>query len=163
MRNAFVILSATLALLTVPVPSQARGETIRIVIRGEALRAPIELTDVAITDRFKVGSGPGTNRVSREPSLIVDWARGVVEVPKGLRVYEVSFVTTRRDVGTYIVFYGIDPRTRHSYVHIPGERDPQYRDNTFLIYRGVEGHWFHAWSVWEEIANPLIAKALAGR
>jgi len=35
--------------------------------------------------------------------------------------------------------------------------DPGYQDDVWLILRGVEGNWFHAWSEWEKVANPLIA------
>jgi hypothetical protein len=149
----------------------ARGETLRIVIRGEGLAAPIELTDPATLARFKVGTGPGTSVGPRDgrraedhqPGLIVDWPSGVATPPKGVRVYEVSCVTTRTNPSTYVVLYAVDPSTNHGYVYIPGERDAPYRDNTFLIYRGVEGKWFHAWSAWEAIANPLIEKARSGR
>ena len=56
--------------------------------------------------------------------------------PARLVVYEVSFVTTRRDSGTYIVRYVIDPATNHGYVYLPGKRDSEYWSNTWLIYRG---------------------------
>ncbi len=41
---------------------------------------------------------------------------------------------------------------------MPGAADPAYRDNVWLIYRGIEGNWFHAWSVWEKLARSLIEK-----
>jgi hypothetical protein len=46
---------------------------------------------------------------------------------------------------------------------IPGRTGPGYTDNTWIILRGVEGNWFHAWSAWEDVANPLIARALKSR
>lgn len=91
--------------------------------------------------------------------MIVDWSRGVVDAPKGLPIYEVSFVTTRRNPGTYVVRYAMDPSTNQGYVYLPGKSDAGYRDNVWLIYRGIEGNWFHAWSEWEKLAHPLIAKA----
>jgi len=93
--------------------------------------------------------------------LNVDWSRGIVEPPKGLLVYDVAFVTTRQNPGTYVVRYAVDPSTNHGYVYIPGKNDPGYRDNVFLIYRGIEGHWFHAWSQWEKLANPMMVRARA--
>jgi hypothetical protein len=92
--------------------------------------------------------------------LIVDWSRGVAELPKGLQVYEVSFLTTRRDPSTYVVRYLADPSTNQGYLYLPGKTDAEYRDNVWLIYRGIEGNWFHAWSAWERIAHPLIANVL---
>jgi hypothetical protein len=159
MRIRFAALSASLALLIVPVQLSAKGDTVRITIKGGDLAAPIEITDRAAAAYFRVWSGPGTS--SNEPQrLIVDWSRGVAELPKGLQVYEVSFLTTRRDPSTYVVRYLIDPSTNQGYVYLPGKTDAEYRDNVWLIYRGIEGNWFHAWSAWERIAHPLIANAL---
>jgi hypothetical protein len=158
---------AIVTLLVLPVGLGAKGDTVRIVVRGAGLTAPIELRDAAIADRFRVGTGPGTSPARRvedhQPGLIVDWPRGVATPPKELRAYEVSFVTARTSPNTYVVLYAIDPVTNRGYVYIPGERDAPYRDNTHLIYRGVEGKWFYAWGAWEAIANPLIAKARNGR
>jgi hypothetical protein len=139
----------------------AKGEMVRIVIRGEGLPKPIEIKDATVMNRFQIYSGPGTSRdgvreTGTAPTFIIDWPRGAVDEPKGLRVYEVSFVTTRSDVSTYIVFYAFDPATKHGYVYLPGRSDPQYKDNVWQIYRGVEGKWFHAWSAWDEVAQPLL-------
>jgi len=151
---------AIAALLIAPAPLSAKGGTIRITIRGGGLAAPIRITDPKVTGRFQVYTGPGTS--SNAPQgLNVDWSRGVAEPPKGLPIYEVSFVTTREDRGTYIVRYAIDPATNQGYVYIPGKADPEFADNVWQIYRSNEGHWFHAWAEWEKVAHPLIAKARA--
>jgi hypothetical protein len=42
--------------------------------------------------------------------------------------------------------------------HLHFLHEPSYRDNTWLIYRGVEGNWFYAWSEWKRVADPLIAR-----
>lgn len=138
------------------------------MIRGPGLSAPIELKEAAIVERFRVGTGPGASRgprpvEEREPGLIADWPRGSARPPRELRVYEVSFVTTRTRPSTYVVLYAVDPATNNGYVYIPGENDAPYQDNVYLIYRAVEGQWFHAWGAWEAVANPLIAKARSGR
>ena len=44
-------------------------------------------------------------------------------------------------------------------MYLPGKGDEGYLDNVWLIYRGNEGNWFHAWNAWKELAHPLIAKA----
>jgi hypothetical protein len=82
---------------------------------------------------FSVWSGPGTS-TNEADGLIVDWSRGVAEPPKSPQVYEVSFPTTRRDPGTYVVSYLIDPSTNEGYVYLPGKKDAGYRDNVWLIY-----------------------------
>jgi hypothetical protein len=83
--------------------------------------------------------------------------------PEGLEVYQISFLTTRQARNTYVVSYVIDPATNHGYVYLPGKTEAGYADNVWMIWRGVEGNWFHAWSAWEKLAHPLIAKARAGR
>jgi hypothetical protein len=139
-----------------------KGETLRIVIKGEALATPIVLSDPAVVSRFNVGTGPGANLGDR-PGLIIDWPKGVADPPKGLRMFEVSFVTARTAPSTYIVQYGIDPATKRSYVFLPADCDAPYRDNVHLIYHGVEGSWYHTWSEWEKVARPLLEKALQPR
>ena len=160
-------LSALIALLIVPVLLSAKGDTIRITIKGGNLAAPIEITDPALITRFNVWSGPGTQPASSDGTrmpgegrgLIVDWSRGTAEPPKGAQIYEVLFETSGHNPGTYAVRYLIDPSTNQGYVYIPGKTDPSYRDNTWLIYRGIEGNWFHAWREWEAVAHPLVANA----
>jgi|SRR5580692_9500995 hypothetical protein len=158
MRVTFAAL-ATIALLVIArAPVFAKGDTVRITITGGDLGAPIEITDPAIVCQYNVWAGRGTS--SGEPhSVNIDWTQGIAKPPKGVPVYEVSFVTTRTNPGTYLVRYAIDPATKRGYVYLPGKADAHYRDNVFLIYRDVEGNWFHAWDEWEKLANPLIAKA----
>src|SRR5437879_3915591 len=107
MRGTFGALIAIVALLIAPVQLAAKGDTVRITINGGDLAAPIEITDPAVAARFHVWSG-----------LIVDWSQGVVGPPKGLQIYEVSFVTTRRGPSTYVVRYAIDPSTNKGYVYL---------------------------------------------
>ena len=52
-----------------------------------------------------------------------------------------------------------DPATEHGYVYFPGWTEEWYRLNVSTIFHGVEGKWFPAWSVWEGVARPLIARA----
>jgi hypothetical protein len=132
-----------------------KGDTVRIVIRGESLAAPIELTDPAIVSQFQVLAGPDAGR----PGFIIDWPRGVANPPKGLRMFEISFVTDRPVPNTYIVQYAIDPAAKRSYVFLPADCDAPYRDNVQIVNHGIEGSWCHAWSAWEKIANPLLEKA----
>ena len=154
---------AILALILVSAPLAGKGATERIIIKGGDLVEPIEIADSAIAGRFSVGTGPGTTPNYGGPGMIIDWDRGIVRPPRGLTVYDVLLVTTRRDPSTYVARYAIDPSTGEGYVYLPGKGEPEYRDNTWLIYRGVEGNWFHAWQEWEKVANPLIAKAVKTR
>lgn len=158
MRRMLAALTASLVLTVVPVQLSAKGKTIRITIKGGDLATPIEITDPDVTWPFQVWTGPGTSS-NEAQGLIVDWSRGAAEPPKGLQIYEVVFHTERGDARTYLVRYVIDPSTNRGYVYLPGRTDAGYWDNVWLIYRRIEGNWFHAWSEWEKVAHPLIAKA----
>jgi hypothetical protein len=155
-------LTALAALVIAPSLLRAKGSTVRITITGGDLKAPVDINDGAVAARFHVWSGAGAS-VNEPQGLNVDFSQGVVEPPAGVPVYEVSFVTTRRNPGTYVVRYAIDPATNQGCVYLPGKRDPEYRDNVWLIYRGVEGNWFRAWSEWERLAHPLIVRARTGK
>jgi hypothetical protein len=176
MRGTLVIMAASLGLSIVPASPAAGTDTIKVIIAGGDLLAPIEITNPAVLAEFNVGAGPGSTLwlnaregvpVIVDHGFIVDWKRGEVAPPRGLKTYEVSFVTTRHLIrpagslpGTYVVRYAIDPSTNQGYVYLPGRGDPDYQDNVSFILRGVEGNWFHAWSEWEKVANPLIAWGL---
>ena len=148
------------------------ADPIRIMIVGGGLPAPISLTDPTIIARFKVGMGPGTfelgpdgERITRNgPSMIVDLPAGMLSPPpmaNWTTMHEVSFEIARR--GTYYAYYWIDSVTKHGCVYLPGPGEPHYENNVRMIVRKVEGKWFHALSVWEEVANPLIYQTLTKR
>ena len=157
-----------LALLSIPVSLAAKGETIRITIEGDKLADAIAIIDKDVIARYNVWGGPGTftqlpdgSRVTHEThGPVADWARGATNPPQNAVVYKVSFVTTRTNPSTYVVKYSFDPVTKQGYVYIPGKSDPEFHDNTWLIYRGVEGNWFYAAKEWDDLAQPLIGKAL---
>ena len=145
-------------MFAVPVMLIAKGDTVKVTIAGGDLAKPIEITDKVWLAKLNVWSGPGTS--TNEPqSLNVDWSQGKVDPPHNVPVYIVSFETTRRNPGTYIVRYAIDPSTKRGYVYFPGRADKEYRDNTWLIYRGVEGNWFRASNEWEKFTHRLIEDA----
>jgi hypothetical protein len=148
-----------------------RGDTIRITIERVGMEAaPIVLTDLAITNRFRVGDGPGffrllpdgTRLTNTSPSLIVEWERRVSAPSSAFPVYKVSFVTEGHP-GTYMLLYALNPATKEGYVYLPGKGDPEYEANTRMVFRGLEGNWFRAWRAWEEVTNPFIEHAFAGR
>lgn len=143
----------------------AKGKTIRIVVEGNELSKPLDITDPKIL-AINVWTGPGTSSNQpgfnpNAPSFIVDWSQGpVTEMPKGLQKYRISFyVNSQNERLAYVVFYVYDPSTKHGYVYLPGGSDEYYKLNVGTIFRGVEGKWFHAWSEWEKIAGPLINEA----
>jgi hypothetical protein len=169
MQFKFAAQAALAVMLVAPAPLHSGPlDTIRITIKGGNLAAPIEITGAQEVRRFRVGVGPGHYRVLAdgthipiEPTkgFIVDWPKGIAEPPRGSPIYEVSFETTHTGRSIYVIRYVIDPSTKAGYVYIPGKEDAAYPDNVYIMIRGIEGNWFHAWSEWENLAHPLIARA----
>jgi hypothetical protein len=155
-----------LVLLAIPADLFAKAHTSKIIIKGADLNAPVEITDSKTLANFSVWTGTGTGCTPCPPpspdSFIVDWSAPMADHPSGLHRYEVSFYAQMPDEQLiYVVFYEYDPATEHGYVYLPGEREKWYRLNVSTILHGVEGKWFHAWSVWEAVARPIIAEAKA--
>jgi hypothetical protein len=159
------ILAVLVVFLSLAIPARvfAKGDTVRITIKGADLKTPIEITDPKILATFNVWTGPGTSSDapgfnSNAPGFIIDWSPGpVAEPPKGLQRYEVSFYAKLpKERLIYLVFYEYDPATKRGYVYLPGRTDEWYRLNVSTIIRGVEGRWFRAWSEWDSVARPLL-------
>jgi len=164
------LLSALIILLLLAIPTElfAKAETSKIIIKGADLSAPIEITDPKTLANFLVWTGTGTScttaagtscaPVSTE-SFIVDWSQPIAEHPNGLHRYEVSFYAKMpEDRLIYVVFYEYDPAKERGYVYFPGKTEEWYRLDVTTIFHGVEGKWFRAWSVWDGVAGPLIAR-----
>ena len=155
--------------LIVPSRFLAKGATTKIMIEGVDLAKPIEITDRKALSNFQVWTGPGTFSTqpgfnANEPGFIINCPQGeVTQLPQALRRYQVSFYSDDlpNDRAIYVVYYAVSPGSEHGYVYLPGKSDEWYRLNVSSIARGVEGKWFHAWSIWESIARPLIKKARA--
>ncbi len=159
MRTTLAVLLNSLLILSVPTPLLAKAKTVKITIKGADLKAPIEISDPKILENFQVWAGPGTSTADRQ-SLIIDWSQGPVGKPaESLRRYQVSFHTDPNEQIVYVVYYAFSPDAQQGYVYLPGESDEWAGLNVRSILHGVEGKWFHAWSVWERVARPLIEKA----
>jgi hypothetical protein len=160
-KRLFTSVVGLLLMVGIPGLLSAKGRTVRISIQGTDLKAPIEITDPKVLANFNVWTGPGTGS-SDGKGLIVDWDKGQISAPpKGLPRYEVFFYGDfGNDEGkpVYVVCYEYDPSTRRGYVYLPGKGDKWWQLNVRSIFRGVEGNWFSAWSLWEDVARPLIAK-----
>jgi hypothetical protein len=159
MRMALTVFLAFLVFLSIPTLLPAKGNTVKITIKGGDHKRPIEISDPKILANFRVWTGPGTSSVDRQ-GLIIDWSRGpVVGPPQALRRYQVSFHTDPNEQIVYVVYYVVSPGAGQGYVYVPGESDEWYGLNVHSIFRGVEGKWFRAWSTWERVARPLIEQA----
>jgi hypothetical protein len=149
MKRRFLTLAALLLRLVAPAQVFAKGETVKITIKGADLKTPIEITNPKILTEFTVWTGPGTSSSvprfnSNAPGFIIDWSQGAIEEPPKRKLI-------------YVVLYEYDPATEQGYVYLPGRKDEWYRLNVDTIFHGVEGKWFHAWSVWNNVARPLLA------
>lgn len=173
MTRALAALLAFPMILAIPVPTLAKGVTVKIEIRGSTLAAPLEITIPDIVEKFNVWTGPGVavngKPVHLDPDnqagMFIDWPRGVAtQRPDALPRFVVTFhlrfgspPDKRRR--TYTVLYEFDPITEGGYIYLPEGTDKQYPGNTSLIVHGVEGNWFHASAAWEKLVRPLIEEA----
>ena len=167
MKRSIAPVLTVLILAAIPASLFAKGEIVRISIRGIDLKTPIEITDLKDLKDVDVNvwAGPGVRVNGKEQTegFIIDWPRGVVaERPSGLRHYEVSFYAKFEEVRlVYVVFYDYNPSAEQGYVYLPGKGDKWLNLNCGTICRGdeFEGNWFHATRAWENSVRPLIARA----
>lgn len=168
--NAISAASLSLLMISiVPAPLSAKGNTVKITIKGAGLTTPLEITDPKIRE-FHVWAGPGAGETE---GFIIDWSKGVVaQPPTGLQHYEVSFYAgcqtsdwyCRTPVSylAYVVSYAYNPSTEQGFVYLPGPGDELFKFNHAMWHgHGFEGNWLRATSTWETFARPLIAKARA--
>jgi hypothetical protein len=147
---------ALLAML-LPVQAWTAVVNLKITIQSQSLPEPFVIADQSVLERFNVGTGPGTNRFVPQ-SFIVNWEKGTLGAPStDLKVYHVEFLTSRTGKNRYRVSYVYDAAKQQGYVFLPGENDPRYAENVYLIYRhGIEGNWFLAWSEWDDVFRQLL-------
>ena len=167
MSRLSCILAFLLGLLIVSATVLAKGQTARIEIRSDLFVSPLKITDPTIVKSFNIWNGPGV-RINGEPvhmnpkqqsGAFIDWRRGeVLTRPQALQRYEVEFQVESRlpPNDCYIVMYEFDPKAEDGYIYLPSRNDERGKSNTFLIYHGVEGKWFHSSAEWERRIRPLI-------
>ena len=156
MKVAFAAAIVLLAISVIPTSLMAKGQTVRNIIEGAGIPAPIEITNPKILANFFVWTGPGTSSNEKE-GFIIQWSQAAAELPPGLPRYQVSFYTNESvERLSYVVFYSCDPSTKLGYVYLPGPGEKWSQLNMGSIYHGIEGHWLHARPLWDTIAEPLI-------
>jgi hypothetical protein len=109
MKTSVAGVLTLLAILIAPMTTSAKGETVRIVITGASLAAPLEITAPDVVDKFSIWTGPGVRidgqsayqDANMQSGAFVDWPKGAIgKPPKGLPRYEVSvFCVFPRDPG----------------------------------------------------------------
>lgn len=168
-------LIATIAALTIsvlPAAAWPKGAISRIVIRGPGLDQPLEITDPDVLGRFTIWSGPGVGGWEEayetpgfDDKTFADWRGGAVsERPAGMPSYEVAMYIEARPPprNTYEVRYEFNASSDGGYIYLPKRGDELGAWNTWLIYRRVEGQWFHASRQWQEQVKPLIERQRRG-
>jgi hypothetical protein len=153
MSTAHAILASVIALF--PLAVSAKGETTRIVIAGDGLSSPIDITERSIVEAFSIWNGPGVRvngwqLTENTSDAFIDWLRGaIVTRPLNMRRFEASLYVGSHD--RYVVAYEVDLQERHGYVYLP-----QWKND--LITHDVEGNWFFATKPWDDVMIPLIIR-----
>ncbi len=57
MKVAFAAVLVLLLIVSIPAPVLAKGNTVRIIIKGGHLTAPIEISDPIVLTKFNVWTG----------------------------------------------------------------------------------------------------------
>ena len=161
-----------ISLLTFPSLAWSKGQTIKIVIEGDNLIAPIEITDPEVVGQFSIWNGPGVGMRDplEEPDLsvyvepegavghFIDWPKGFANShPRHLQRLQVTFfVGVPRQPGKsrkFVFAYEIDWDNEDGYIFLPMWKND-------LIWYGVELNWLHAHKRWNETIMPIVAQEL---
>jgi hypothetical protein len=170
MRQLRIAIVLCISLLTVPSLAWSKGETIKIVIEGDDLLVPIEITDPEVVGQFSIWNGPGVGvrdplgepdpsaYVEPEGSVgrFIDWPKGFANThPRHLQRLEVTFfVGVPRETGNtrkFVFAYEIDWNNEDGYIFLPMWKND-------LIWHGVELNWLHAHKRWNETIMPIVAQ-----
>ena len=144
----------------------AKGKTSMIEVSGKSLSSTIAISDANIIDKFNIWNGPGVSTRSlgipdppayldpdKTQGRFIDWPKGMVATtPEPLLRFDVAFyIEGFGKSKSYRIVYAFDPGERNGYVYLPA-------CCTDLIVHGVEGNWFHATSLWNELMMPLTLR-----
>lgn len=144
---------ALFVLLATPRLTPAKGATVKIIISGPDLPAPLEITDQRILDVSNVWLGQ-----------FLDASHGSPEKPPQRLSYELTFYVKLREDDLrlmYVAYYYPDPSsTEQGLIYLPGKREPWYYLNVGTILREKQdGRWNYASPAWEALVKPVIANA----
>jgi hypothetical protein len=134
----------------------AKGYPDKIVIQGNNLERPIEITDRNVLGKFSPWYGQ-----------FIDWANGPVAKPNDRPSYELLFYISVRAKRSpqnqtesrliYNFLYSPDPSGGPGLIYLPARTDDKYRVNQAAITRDIhDGRWHRASSVWDGALKPLL-------
>jgi hypothetical protein len=125
----------------------AKGTTVKLVVSGADLAAPVEITrDVQFANPWG-------------DAFVHSWIP-IPAPPAERKRYRVDFYEElgSRDVKMmYVVDYVPSPFGRGA-IHLPGRREEHYRLNVSTIFRdGHDGQWFTASDDWERVVGSRVS------
>lgn len=147
MRLSFLISSFVLVLF-ISSSALAKGYPNKIILQGNGLTQPIEITDAETLGKFSPWYGQ-----------FIEWGRGPAATPmKDNASYEVLFFISGRDKKTrqlrsWMIFsfrYKPDPADGRGLIYLHGPGEDQYRVNQGTIVRdNHDGKWHYASVAWD--------------
>jgi hypothetical protein len=153
-------------MLIAPAIVSAKGDLVKITIKGEGLSTPIETTSPEI-GVFNIFAGPGVrvNGVEQTEGFIIDWSKGkIAQTPATSQNYEVTFYEGCRTISEYC--HTTEPSivykvlyNKEGFVYLPGKDDEAFKYNRAMWHgHSLEGNWFQATTAWKNFVTPLLAK-----
>jgi hypothetical protein len=166
MKHSAVAAIIALASVIFPPTSWSKGPISKITVQPLGVGRTVEISDKQTLSNFAIWSGPGVGgwdvgRTIPRPgdaAFIIDWTRGLLrDAPDALTRYQVVMQVEEYDppCDKYEVTYAID-KSGEGYVYLPNWDEGVGRCNASLIYRGVEGNWFHSSAAWDQVVRPLL-------
>lgn len=147
------LIIALLALLATSNGAVAKVPTVKILVSGPDLPAPLEITDDQILSLSNVWSGEFLDDSTGHPK----------ERPERILPYELSFYVKLDDDVVrlmYVAYYYPEPSKKQGQIFLTGRRDPWYDLNVSSIIRGgQDGQWNWASPAWEALIKPMIERA----
>ncbi|MEO8064624.1 MAG: hypothetical protein ABI821_17950 [Pseudomonadota bacterium] len=136
-----------------PVFAWAKTGIGRIEIQaGDSAARTIEAPDLA--RRFSIWNGPGTSSDRTSAHTLADWTRGIVELPAGLAVANVTIFCGDQRAALapcHLVKYACDAQRKRGYIYLPGPAEEGYELNVRHVLRGVEGNWLRSTPEWDAL------------
>jgi hypothetical protein len=127
----------------------AKGPTVRLVITGGGLTAPLTVTDEKVLADSGVFGDSFFGRITDSKSIDPSWPKYVVSFYVELPAWMRQGVQKK-----YVVYYARHPRTGEGFVYLPAPGEEWYGLNVSTILRnGLEGNWLHASKAWAKALN----------
>ena len=145
--RATAVATILLASVVIGVSVAAKGTTVKLVVSGGTLAAPVEIAGQDV-----LFANPWGDQFVRA------WT-SIPAPPGDSHRYEVGFYEElpNRDVKMMYVVEYVPSLDGRGAIHLPGHGDQHYRLNVSTILReGQDGRWFPASDEWERVVGPRV-------